>query len=195
MPCIHWNACIHARSGEQPEEIDLQFAALPALALSQVAKVLPELALADDLDSRLRALGASTERTKVGMGPGGWIEGTFAGSGKHIFLLIAHMDTVYPTGILATEPYRQNGNKLQGPGIADDKGGIAVILHLLSILRDAGWKDCARLTLLFNPDEAIGDIGSGATIAALGETHDVVLSFEPSVAKAVAKGIPGAQLK
>ena len=143
--------------------------------------------MADYLDTRLRALGANTERAQAGMGPGEWVKASFVGSGKRSFLLIAHMDTVYPKGILATEPYRQEGNKLYGPGIADDKGGIAVILHSLSILRDAGWKDYARLTVLFNPDEEIGSNGSGETIAALGEAHDVVLSYEPTSAKAVAK--------
>jgi glutamate carboxypeptidase len=75
----------------------------------------------DYLDARLRALGASTERTKAGIGPGEMVQvkGTFVGTGKRNFLLIAHMDTVYPKGILATEPYRQDGNKLYGPGIAD----------------------------------------------------------------------------
>lgn len=143
--------------------------------------------MADYLDARLRALGASTERSVSGIGPAEWVKGTFVSTGKRSFLLIAHMDTVYPKGILATEPYRQEGNKLYGPGIADDKGGIAVILHSLSILRDAGWKDYARLTVLFNPDEEIGSNGSGETIAALGEAHDVVLSYEPTSAKAVAK--------
>jgi glutamate carboxypeptidase len=143
--------------------------------------------MADYVEARLRALGASTERTKAGIGPGEMVKGTFAGTGKRNFLLIAHMDTVYGKGILATEPYRQDGNKLYGPGIADDKGGIAVILHSLAILRDAGWKDHARLTVLFNPDEEIGSIGSGETIAALGDAHDVVLSYEPTAAKAVAK--------
>lgn len=143
--------------------------------------------MADYLDARLRALGASTERSVSGIGPAEWVKGTFVGTGKRSFLLIAHMDTVYPKGILATEPYRQEGNKLYGPGIADDKGGIAVILHSLSILRDAGWRDYARLTVLFNPDEEIGSNGSGETIAALGEAHDVVLSYEPTSAKAVAK--------
>ena len=143
--------------------------------------------MADYLDARLRALGASTERSVSGIGPAEWVKGTFVSTGKRSFLLIAHMDTVYPKGILATEPYRQEGNKLYGPGIADDKGGIAVILHSLSILRDAGWKDYARLTVLFYPDEEIGSNGSGETIAALGEAHDVVLSYEPTSAKAVAK--------
>jgi len=144
-------------------------------------------AMADYVEGRLRALGAVTERIKAGIGPGEMVKGSFTGTGKRNFMLIAHMDTVYGKGILATEPYRQDGNKLYGPGIADDKGGIAVILHSLAILRDAGWKDYARLTVLFNPDEEIGSNGSGELIATLGDAHDVVLSYEPTAAKAVAK--------
>jgi glutamate carboxypeptidase len=143
--------------------------------------------MADYVEGRLRALGAVTERLKAGIGPGEMVKGSFTGTGKRNFMLIAHMDTVYGKGILANEPFRQDGNRLYGPGIADDKGGIAVILHSLAILRDAGWKDYARLTVLFNPDEEIGSVGSGETLAALGEAHDVVLSFEPTAAKAVAK--------
>ena len=144
-------------------------------------------AMADYIEGRLRTLGAATERIKAGNGPGEMVKGTFTGTGKRNFMLIAHLDTVYDKGILATEPFRQDGNKLYGPGIADDKGGIAVILHSLAMLRDAGWKDYARLTVLINPDEEVGSGGSGETLAKLGETHDVVLSFEPTAAKAVAK--------
>lgn len=143
--------------------------------------------MADYLDGRLRALGASTERLPAGVGPGEMVKGTFTGNGKRHFMLIAHMDTVYAKGILASEPFRQDGNRLYGPGIADDKGGIAVILHTLALLRDAGWKDYASLTVLFNPDEEVGSAGSGETLARLGAAQDVVLSYEPTAAKAVAK--------
>ena len=143
--------------------------------------------MSDYVESRLRALGAVTERIKASTGPGELVKGTFTGTGNRRFLLIAHMDTVYGKGILATEPYRQDGNKLYGPGIADDKGGIAVILHSLAILRDAGWRDYASLTVLFNPDEEVGSRGSGEVIAAAGDAADVVLSYEPTAAKAVAK--------
>ena len=98
------------------------------------------------------------------------------------------MDTVYLAGILQTQPYKLDGNKLYGPGIADDKGGLAVILHAVRILNDAGWKDYATLTVLVNPDEEVGSVGSGEIIAALADQHDTVLSFEPTAAKAVAKG-------
>lgn len=141
--------------------------------------------MADYVEARLRALGATTERFKTSNGRADMVKGTFTGSGWINVALIAHLDTVYAPGILASQPFRQDGNKLYGPGIADDKGGVAVILHSLAILKDAGWRDYARLTVLFNPDEESGSRGSGETIAALGESADVVLSYEPAPAKAV----------
>lgn len=145
------------------------------------------LRLADYVEGRLRALDVKTERIKATAGPGQLVKGTLTGTGTVRVMMIAHMDTVYARGILNTEPYRREGNKLYGPGIADDKGGIAVILHSLAILRQAGWRDYKTLTVLFNPDEELGSPGSGETIAALGAEHDVVLSFEPSPAKEIAK--------
>jgi glutamate carboxypeptidase len=143
--------------------------------------------MAGYVEERLQALGARTERIAPARGPGAMVKGSFAGSGTKRFLLIAHMDTVYPAGTLAAQPYRQEGNKLFGPGIADDKGGIAVILHALAILKDAGWRDYAQLTVLFNHDEEVGSTTSGETIAQLAEQSDYVFSAEPTGAKAVAR--------
>ncbi len=143
--------------------------------------------MADYTEKRLQALGARTERIAAPRGFGGMVKGSFSGSGSRNILLMAHMDTVYPANTLASQGYKQDGNKLYGPGIADDKGGIAVILHTLQILRDAGWRDYASLTVLFNSDEEVGSVSSGETIATLAAAQDVVLSFEPSAAKSVAK--------
>ena len=144
--------------------------------------------MADYVQARLAALGARTERIKATSGPGADIViGRLRGSGTGRMMLIGHMDTVYETGILATQPWKVDGNRLYGPGIADDKGGIAVILHSLKILMESGWRDFASLTVVLNPDEEIGSIGSGELIAALAEQHDVVLSCEPTAAKAVAR--------
>ena len=141
------------------------------------------------LDDRLKALGFKTERRKATAGAGADIViGTLKGSGKRNIMLQGHMDTVYLAGILQTQPYKLDGNKLYGPGIADDKGGLAVILHAIKILNDAGWKDYATLTVLVNPDEEVGSVGSGEIIAALADQHDTVLSFEPTAAKTVAPG-------
>ena len=143
--------------------------------------------VADYAQARLKALGAKTERIKTSDSERVMVKGEFSGKGKLKAMLIAHMDTVYPDGILASQPYKLDGNRLYGPGIADDKGGIAVILHSLGVLKSLGWNDYAKVTVLFNPDEEIGSGGSGALIQALAAEHDVVLSYEPTAAKSMAK--------
>jgi glutamate carboxypeptidase len=185
-----------ARAAPDAALLDAARRAQPAVVESLKAMVLIESGsrnaeglarMADFTERRLRALGAQTERIAATRGPGTLVKGTFTGSGSKRLMLIAHMDTVYPDNTLATQPLREDGNRLYGPGVADDKGGIAVILHALQILKDAGWRDYARITVLFNPDEEVGSIGSGATIATLAEQHDFVFSCEPTAAKSVAK--------
>ncbi|OFU89043.1 MULTISPECIES: glutamate carboxypeptidase [Stenotrophomonas] len=139
------------------------------------------------LASRLERLGATVDRPPATGEGVPMVRGVLKGTGALRIMLIAHMDTVYDRGILGSEPFRREGNLIYGPGIADDKGGIAVILHSLALLQARGWKDYAQVTVLLNPDEEIGSPGSGETIAALAAEQDVVLSFEPSPAKAVIK--------
>ena len=141
------------------------------------------------LDKRLMALGFKTERRKLG-NSADTVVGTLQGSGKARIMLMAHMDTVYAKGILQTQPYKVDGNKIYGPGIADAKGGIAVMLQSLQILLDSGWRDFATLTVMFDPDEETGSASSGELIAKLGSEHDTVLSFEPTTAKSIAKDEP-----
>ena len=143
--------------------------------------------VADYAQARLSALGAKTERIKTSDSDRVMVKGVLTGKGRLKAMLIAHMDTVYPDGILASQPYKLEGNRLYGPGIADDKGGIAVILHSLGVLKSLGWNDYATVTVLFNPDEEIGSGGSGALIQSLAAEHDVVLSYEPTAAKSMAK--------
>jgi glutamate carboxypeptidase len=150
--------------------------------------------MADLLDERLKSMGFTTRREKAiaasGAPPSNGADivvGTLQGTGKGRIMMQAHMDTVYEKGILQTQPFRIDGNRVYGPGIADDKGGISVILHALKILKETGWKDFHTLTVLFNPDEEIGSRGSGELISSLADQHHTVLSFEPTGAKAVAK--------
>jgi glutamate carboxypeptidase len=143
--------------------------------------------MADYAQARLQALGLQVERRKASANHGDVLVGRLTGTGKRRLMLIAHLDTIYWPGTLASQPIKQDGNKLYGPGIADDKGGVAVILHTLAILKAAGWQDYAQLTVLLNGDEESGSGGSGETIATLADQHDVVLSYEPTAAKAFAK--------
>jgi glutamate carboxypeptidase len=144
--------------------------------------------MADFVEARLKAMGAKTERRKTVRGAGADIViGTFEGTGQAKLMLMAHMDTVYERGILATQPWRVDGERIFGPGIADDKGGIAVVLHALKILKEVEWRDYAKITVLFNPDEEVGSIGSGELISEIADQHDFVLSCEPTAAAPAAK--------
>lgn len=133
--------------------------------------------VADIGAQRLQALGAAVERKD------GSVTGRFTGKGRKRIMLIAHMDTVYQPGILATQPYRVDGNRVYGPGIADDKSGIALILHTIEMLHARGWRDYAQLTVIFNPDEEIGSRSSGDWIATQAAQHDFVFSCEPNGAQ------------
>lgn len=122
-------------------------------------------------------------------------------NGKRL-MLIAHMDTVYQRGGLKQQPFRIEGNRAYGLGIADDKQGIATILHLLAMLKSVGFKDYGEITVLINGDEEIGSPGSHALITQLGGEHDAVLSFEggggpttPDTVRLATSGIASVDLR
>ncbi|MGP6089984.1 glutamate carboxypeptidase [Antarctobacter jejuensis] len=143
-------------------------------------------ALADVLDKELTSRGFATQRFASPVDVmADTLVGTRRGSGTQNVMLMIHMDTVYLPGILDTQPIRQDGNRLYGPGAADAKGGIALILHSIDLLDSVGWEDFDRLTVLFNPDEETGSAGSGALIARLASEHDTVLIFEPGGRKGI----------
>src|SRR5260221_8131432 len=180
-------ALLNAAKAAQPAVIE-SLRAMVAIE-SGSANVAGLTRMADLLEARLKALGAQTERIKVTRGPGAFmVKATLTGSGRKRLLMIGHMDTVYPEGILASQGYRMDGNKLYGPGIADDKGGLAVILHSLEILKAAGWRDYAQLTVLINPDEEIGSVGPGGLIPKPAPGRDRGPSCRPAPAETVAKG-------
>lgn len=103
---------------------------------------------------------------------------TRQGKGQKKVLLIAHMDTVYPRGMVAKQPFRIDGDRAYGLGIADDKQGVALILHVVDLLARQGFADYAQLGVLINGDEEIGSPGSNPLITQLGTEYDAVFSFE-----------------
>ena len=111
------------------------------------------------------------------------VRATFKGTGKKKILLIAHMDTVYTVGMLNKQPFRIEGDKAYGLGIADDKQGVAVITHVVSMLQAMKFKDYGTLTVLINGDEEISSPGARALITRMGSEHDAVLSFEGASVK------------
>jgi len=144
--------------------------------------------IADAIAGRLKALGGKVEMIEPGPEIykmfdtperiGKMVRGTFTGTGTGKILLLAHMDTVYPRGMLAQQPFKIDGDRAWGLGIADNKHGVAVILHTLAILKAMNFADYGALTVLINGDEEISSPASRFAITRLGAEHDAVLSFE-----------------
>jgi glutamate carboxypeptidase len=96
-------------------------------------------------------------------------------------LLTGHMDTVFG----ADDPFRETRwiaeGVLNGPGVADMKGGIALMLAALSALE--GHPDGRTLgyDVLINSDEEVGSPSSAALIADLARGKLAALTYEPSL--------------
>jgi glutamate carboxypeptidase len=112
---------------------------------------------------------------------GRMVRARFTGTGTKTILLIAHMDTVYHRGMLAQQPFRVDGNRAYGLAIADDKQGIALIIHALTMLKAMNFRDYGLITVLINADEEVSSPGSRAMLSRLGAEHDAVFSNEASL--------------
>lgn len=106
------------------------------------------------------------------------VKATLKGKGQTNIMLIAHMDTVYPKGSLAKQPFRIEGDKAYGLGIIDDKQGVASIIHILSILKKLNYQDYGTITVWMNSDEEISSPGSRKLISKIAQQQDVIFSFE-----------------
>lgn len=152
------------------ELVDIDTGTGHGLGLKTVSAMLVE---------RLKGLGAEVTTTPATPSAGDNIVGTLKGTGSKNFLLMVHYDTVFGPGTAAKRPFKLDGERAYGPGVADAKGGVAMILHSLQILQDQKFKDFGTLTVLFNPDEETGSAGSKKIIAELARHQDYVFSYEP----------------
>lgn len=96
-------------------------------------------------------------------------------------ILSIHLDTVYPK----ESPFqnvKQEGELLHGPGVADAKGGLVVLLWALKAFEEyvettghlnLGWK------VILNSDEEIGSPASREVFSTHSEGVDFGLLFEP----------------
>ncbi len=153
-----------------------------AEGLATVSKMLVE---------RLQALGAQVSTSPATPSAGDNIVGTLKGTGSKDFLLMVHYDTVFAEGTAAERPFRMDEQRAYGPGVADAKGGVAMILHALELLKAQQFDDYGTITVLFNPDEEMGSAGSKKIIAELARKHDYVFSYEPPDSDAVTTATNG----
>lgn len=99
------------------------------------------------------------------------------GKGRRI-LMNGHMDTVFSADDEFQTLKIEEDGTLKGPGVADMKGGIVVMINALRAVKSLGLLDDANITVLFNSDEEIGSLGSRELIEDLAAKHDIGLVYE-----------------
>jgi glutamate carboxypeptidase len=147
--------------------------------------------VADLCQARFEAGGWTVERHRHRPGPewagpplGDLVVGRRTGrlpvaEGGRRLLLLAHLDTVFDQGTAAARPFRTQGGRAYGPGVADDKAGVVCGFEAVEVLCDlAGFDDFAAITLVCSPDEEIGSPFSRPLIEALAGQHDVAVGLE-----------------
>ena len=113
-------------------------------------------------------------------GRAGHLVARHAGNGGKKLLLIGHLDTVFEPDS-PFQRFTRNGDKATGPGIEDDKGGVAVMVAALRAMRAAGTLKDADITVFLTGDEE--DSGNPIELArrdliAAGKAADIALDFE-----------------
>ncbi|WP_260924367.1 hydrolase [Novosphingobium sp. 9] len=106
-------------------------------------------------------------------------------------ILTGHMDTVYPEA----HPFQTcdwlDEDTLHGPGTADMKGGLAVMLAGLLAYEQAG-ETTLGYDVLINSDEETGSLSSAALIAQLAQGKLAALTYEPALPDgSMARARPG----
>ena len=100
--------------------------------------------------------------------------------GTKRLLLIGHLDTVFEPD----SPFQRwtvEGTKAHGPGAADNKGGIAVMVASLRAMQAAGTLKAANITVVLTGDEEDSGAPLGVArrdLVAAGKVADVALDFE-----------------
>jgi glutamate carboxypeptidase len=100
--------------------------------------------------------------------------------GNKRLLLIAHLDTVFEKDS-PFQKFVRKGDEAEGPGVGDDKGGMAIIISALRAMKAAGTLKNANIEIVMTGDEE--DAGEPIDIAradliAAGKRADVALDFE-----------------
>jgi len=117
--------------------------------------------------------------------------------GEGGILILCHMDTVFPLGTIQKTPFREEGDKIFGPGTLDMKAGIVISLAAIEEAQKQGLN--RPVTLLCTSDEEIGSDTSREYIERLAKESALVLVMEGALLdgslKTWRKGVGGFWIK
>ena len=96
-------------------------------------------------------------------------------------LFTGHMDTVFAVDHpFQSLTWLEPGKVLNGPGVADMKGGIAVLLAALTAVEDTPTAGRIGYEIVINSDEEVGSLGSAGLIAQAARGKRAALTYEPA---------------
>ncbi|MBU2340870.1 MAG: hydrolase [Alphaproteobacteria bacterium] len=95
-------------------------------------------------------------------------------------VLTGHMDTVFPADHAFQSVAWIDDATINGPGTADMKGGLCVLLHALQAFEQSAQAGDLGYDVLINSDEETGSLASRGLIEELAQGKYAALTYEPS---------------
>jgi glutamate carboxypeptidase len=98
------------------------------------------------------------------------------GAGHGHALVLGDLDCAFTPAKMF--PFRIEGDRALGPGIADMKGGLTVAVYALKALQATGLANLAAITAVFSSDEQAGSLESRHAVEAAAREADWVFCME-----------------
>ena len=98
---------------------------------------------------------------------------------KRRILLAGHLDTVFPKDSHFQQCQWLDNNTLNGPGVADLKGGLVLMFEALRVLENSPYAGEIGWDVLLNPDEEIGSPSSAPLFVELAKNCQIGMIYEP----------------
>ena len=95
-------------------------------------------------------------------------------------LLTGHMDTVFDANHAFQRTRWLEEGVLNGPGVADMKGGLAVMLAALKAVEHGPAADRVGYEVVINSDEEVGSLASAPLLAQAAQGKRAALTYEPA---------------
>jgi glutamate carboxypeptidase len=95
-------------------------------------------------------------------------------------LLAGHMDTVFPPDHPFQDVRELRDGVLGGPGLADMKGGLMVMIAALTAFEASPWAATLGYRVVINADEEVSSLGSGPLLQEAAKRAHLGLVYEPA---------------
>nr|WP_080872981.1 M20 family metallopeptidase [Oceanobacillus timonensis] len=95
-------------------------------------------------------------------------------------LILAHMDTVFPSGTAKERPFTVRDGRAYGPGVIDMKGSQAMLFYTMKTLMEQQNAAYKHVEIVLNSDEEVGTVSSRALIEEKTKGKKAALVMEPA---------------